>query len=172
MKYIKLLGIVAVIFVTNTSYRTPSTQPTFRIVIDKSDYELSVYDDQGFLIAYPVVFGNQDQGDKLYEGDRRTPLGTYRIDLKKPHPKWSKYMGIDYPSSQDQAKFQQRKQSGIIPANARIGKAIGIHGTWANEDFAVDEFQNWTNGCIALKNIHIEELYKIIPMGTMVTIQK
>ncbi len=170
MKYLRLLSIVAIVFLTNTSYRPASTN-FFRILIDKSEYELSVYDEQGWLVSYPVVFGNKDQGDKLYEGDRRTPIGTYRIVNKKPHPKWHSYMGLDYPTQADLSKFKQRKQAGVIPAKARIGGGIGIHGTWPNEDFAVDEYQNWTLGCISLKNNHMEELFKMTPLGTPVTIQ-
>ncbi|MEP6749023.1 MAG: L,D-transpeptidase [Bacteroidota bacterium] len=47
-----------------------------------------------------------------------------------------------------------------------------MHGTWQNDEMAVDFYQQWTNGCISLKNDEVEELYKIIPVGTPVTIQR
>ena len=69
-------------------------------------------------------------------------------------------------------KFNERKAKGIIPANAKIGGGIGIHGTWPDEDFAVDGMQNWTMGCISTKNEYIRELFNILPVGTKVIIRR
>ncbi|MEP7278993.1 MAG: L,D-transpeptidase [Bacteroidota bacterium] len=142
------------------------------IIIDKSDYELKVYDDDGWYATYPVVFGSKSLDDKMVEGDRKTPEGVYKIASKRPHEKWDKMMLIDYPTKADYDKFNQRKARGLVPRNARIGGGIGIHGTWQRDDMVVDFFQNWTNGCISLKNDEIEELYTMIPVGTPVTIQR
>jgi len=79
-------------------------------------------------------------------------------------------MLIDFPNQADIDKFNQRKAQGLIPRNARIGGGIGIHGTWPRDDMAVDYMQQWTNGCISLKNDEIDELYTMIPVGTKVTI--
>lgn len=142
------------------------------IIIDKSDYELKVYDDDGWYATYPVVFGNKDLNDKMMEGDRKTPEGTFKIVSKRPHEKWDKIMLIDYPTKADIDKFNQRKAQGLIPKYAKPGGGIGIHGTWPRDEMAVDYFQNWTNGCVSLKNDEIEELYSMIPVGTRVTIQR
>jgi lipoprotein-anchoring transpeptidase ErfK/SrfK len=80
-------------------------------------------------------------------------------------------MLLDYPTPADEAKFKERKKKGLIPSNAKIGSGIGIHGTWLNDDKAIDLEQNWTNGCISLKRADIEELYHLIPLQTNVTIQ-
>jgi lipoprotein-anchoring transpeptidase ErfK/SrfK len=79
-------------------------------------------------------------------------------------------MLIDFPTKADIDKFNQRKAEGLIPRGARIGGGIGIHGTWPRDDMAVDYMQQWTNGCISLKNDEVDELYDIIPVGTKVTI--
>lgn len=142
------------------------------IIIDKSDFELSVYDDEGWYATYPAVFGNKNLGDKMMEGDRKTPEGTYKIISKRPHEKWDKMMMLDYPTQADWQKFNQRKAQGLIPRNASIGGGIGIHGTWLNDNIVVDDLTNWTNGCISLKRIDIDDLYNIIPIGTRVTIRK
>lgn len=142
------------------------------IIIDKSDYELRVYDDNGWYATYPVVFGSKSLDDKMTEGDRKTPEGIYKIASKRPHEKWDRMMLIDYPTKADYEKFNMRKAKGLVPQNAKIGGGIGIHGTWQRDDMAVDFFQNWTNGCISLKNDEVEELYNIIPIGTPVTIQR
>nr|MBA2760808.1 L,D-transpeptidase [Segetibacter sp.] len=118
------------------------------------------------------VLGNDDQGDKLFEGDRRTPEGTFTIIDKKVHNKWCRYMGLDFPTASDIQKFNIRKQQRVIPPNARIGGGIGIHGTWPHEDYAVDQYQNWTMGCISLKNEHVKQLFNMMPVGTRVTIKR
>ena len=81
-------------------------------------------------------------------------------------------MALDYPTDESREKFNQRKQRGEIPANARIGGAIGIHGTWPHEDFVIDRFKNWTMGCISMKRDDVEEIYQFTPVGTKVTIRK
>src|SRR6476660_7959336 len=91
------------------------------IVIDKSDYELSIYDDKGWFATYPCVFGNSSLDDKKMEGDRQTPEGVFHILSKRVHDKWDRFMSLDYPTKESYAKFNQRKQNGEIPSDARIG---------------------------------------------------
>ncbi|HZH95224.1 MAG TPA: L,D-transpeptidase [Flavisolibacter sp.] len=143
-----------------------------RIVIDKSDYELQVFDAHGWYATYPVVFGNDPMLDKKVEGDRCTPEGSFKIQSKKPHAKWSRFMLLDYPNGESLAKFNARKQRGEIPMNARPGGGVGIHGTYPHEDFIIDRYKNWTLGCISLKNADVQELYGYLPVGTTVTIKK
>ena len=142
------------------------------ILIDKSDYELNVYDEQGWYATFPVVFGNNTLSDKKMEGDRNTPEGTFRISSKRIHDKWDRFMSIDYPTKESWDKFNQRKQRGEIPSWAKIGGGIGIHGTWLHEDFQIDRYKNWTLGCISMKNEDVEEIYSIVPAGTKVIIRK
>ena len=142
------------------------------ILIDKSDYELSVYDEKGWYATYPVVFGNSSLSDKKMEGDKNTPEGTFRIVSKRYHEKWDRFMALDYPNKESIEKFNRRKQRGEIPADARIGGGVGIHGTWPHEDFVVDRYKNWTMGCISMKRSDVEEIYSFSPTGTKVIIRK
>lgn len=142
------------------------------VVILKESYELKVYDQDGWYATYPVVFGSKSLDDKMMEGDRKTPEGVYHIASKRPHEKWDKMMLIDFPTQTDLEKFKERKDKGLIPRNAKIGGGIAIHGTWPHDDMAVDLYQNWTNGCIALKNEDIDELYELLPIGAQVVIRK
>lgn len=143
-----------------------------RIIVDKSSYELYVYDTQGWFATYPVVFGNSSLDDKRMEGDKNTPEGTFKIVNKRVHDKWDRYLGLDYPTKESLAKFNARKKRGEIPSSASPGGGIGIHGTWPNEDYQIDRFKNWTNGCISLKNDDVEDLYSYVPIGTPITIRK
>jgi murein L,D-transpeptidase YafK len=141
------------------------------IVIDKSDYELNVYDDKGWYATYPVVFGNNSLSDKRMEGDRNTPEGTFHILAKRIHDKWDRFMSLDYPTKESYDKFMQRKRNGEIPANAKIGGDLGIHGTWPHDDYIIDRYKNWTMGCISMKNIDVEDLYTYVRPGTRVVIR-
>ena len=81
-------------------------------------------------------------------------------------------MMFDYPTKESYNKFKYRKAHDLIPQNAKIGGGIGIHGVWPHEEFAVDNFDNWTQGCISMKNKDVEELYNMIKTGTEITITK
>ena len=160
---------------TSTSKRINSkTLPKspIQIIVDKSSYELYVYDAEGWFATYPVVFGNNSLDDKKMEGDRNTPEGTFKIVNKRVHDKWDRYMGLDYPTKESLEKFNERKKRGEVPPNASPGGGIGIHGTFPHEDFVIDRYKNWTNGCISLKNEDVEDLYSYVPVGTPITIKK
>ena len=81
-------------------------------------------------------------------------------------------MELDYPTKKSWDKFRDRKAKGVIPANAKIGGGIAIHGTWPNDDLVVDDFTNWTQGCIALRNDDLDEIFTYVPIGTKVVIRK
>lgn len=147
-----------------------SSNPYY-IIVDKSDYELKVYDDEGWFATYPIVFGSKDLSDKMREGDRRTPTGQFKVVLKKIHSKWGPELLLDYPNDESFRRFKDRKTKGLIPKNARIGDGIAIHATRPNEEWTVDNFFNWTDGCVSVKYSEMKGLYEYIPVGTPVTIQ-
>jgi len=142
----------------------------YYIIISKKNYELKVYDDEGWYATYPCVFGSSDIRDKYMEGDKRTPEGKFKVLLKKINPKWGYELLLDYPNQQSFEKFRERKAEGIIPHNAKIGSGIAIHSTRPQEEWTVDYYQNWTDGCISLKYTEAKDLYSYIPIGTPVTI--
>ena len=171
-KVVKLLSVLMLLIIF-TSFRSKNKSvPAYYIVISKHSYELTVYDDRGWLVKYPVVFGNNDLGDKMKEGDRETPEGTFTIISKRVHEKWDRFMMLDYPTAESYEKFRQRKAQGLIPKDAQIGGGVGIHGTWPHEGYAVDRYENWTEGCISLKNEDVEELFNMVPVGTKVIVRQ
>lgn len=150
-----------------------ANKDTYSVYIIKSEYALKVYDSTGeWMATYPVVFGSKDLGDKMYQGDRKTPEGVFHIVAKRKHEKWNRFMMIDYPNSESLEKFYQRKLEGLIPLTAKVGGEIGIHGTWPHEDYAIDQYRNWTEGCISTKNQYIQELFNLLPVGTRVEIRR
>ncbi|TMN94173.1 hypothetical protein CWB61_18755, partial [Pseudoalteromonas sp. S407] len=88
---------------------THADKDSYSVYIIKSEYALKVYDADGeWMATYPVVFGSNDLGDKMMQGDRKTPEGTFHITAKRKHPKWGYFMSIDYPNEESIAKFNQR----------------------------------------------------------------
>jgi lipoprotein-anchoring transpeptidase ErfK/SrfK len=106
------------------------------------------------------------------EGDKKTPEGTFKVLFKKINPKWGPQLLLDYPTAESIKRFNDRQSRGLIPRNARIGGGIAIHSTRPHEEWTVDYYQNWTDGCISLKYTEAKDLYSYIPNGTPVTIQK
>ncbi len=153
-------------------FKRPRAGNSYYIVISKKNYELKVYDDEGWYATYPCVFGSNDLRDKLMEGDKRTPEGKFKVLLKKSNAKWAFELLLDYPNTQDIAKFNERKARGELPRNAKIGGGIAIHATRPQEEWTVDYYQNWTDGCISLKYSEAKDLFSYIPVGTPVTIEK
>jgi len=143
----------------------------YYIIVSKKDYELKVFDDEGWYATYPIVFGSRDLSDKMKEGDRRTPTGSFKIVLKKIHNKWGPELLLDYPNAESYRRFNERKTKGLLPANARIGDGIAIHATRPEEEWTVDNFYNWTDGCVSVKYSEMKDLYSYIPVGTPVTIK-
>ncbi|MCW3462234.1 L,D-transpeptidase family protein [Chitinophaga nivalis] len=145
------------------------------LLIDKSDYRLYLYEDATLRKIYKVVFGNRDQTDKVSEGDRRTPEGTFHILSKRVDKSWSRFMLLDYPNDISWQKFHERQSAGTLSANATIGGGIGIHGVEYDSgirDNYVESRINWTLGCISMKNADVNELYEIIKVGTPVVIRR
>ena len=131
---------------------------------------MMIYDKNGWLATYPVVFGNEKLNKKTREGDRCTPEGSYKITYKKKHNEWGHFMLLDYPNQQDITRFRALQKKGLIPAGANPGNGIGIHGTRKNEDNYIDRYINWTLGCISTKRDYAKELYELLPLGTVVEI--
>ncbi len=144
------------------------------LLIDKSDYRMYVYEDVQLIKIYKVVFGSNDQSDKLVEGDKRTPNGTFRIQQKRMDNRWSRFMLLDYPNNESLEKHARRVSAGQSRSDASLGGGIGIHGVEnasGIRDFYVDRRINWTLGCVSLKNGDINEIYNVVKVGTPVVIR-
>jgi murein L,D-transpeptidase YafK len=134
--------------------------------VDKSERTFKVVANGRELKTYPCVLGEVPDGDKMMQGDRKTPEGEFGIRSKRMHDKWHAFVWIDYPNAESHQRFAQRKRDGLIPANAKIGGEIGIHGVPEGMDHWIDAGVDWTFGCIALKNADMDEIYPYIMAGT------
>jgi murein L,D-transpeptidase YafK len=143
-----------------------------QIQINKSAYKLSLLKGTKVIKEYPVVLGKNPIDDKRMEGDRCTPEGRFKIRDLYPHKSWSKFIWIDYPTKDSEKKFKLSKKNGEIPKDATIGGEVGIHGVPKGKDYLIDRSENWTWGCISLKNKDVNDLYSVCFKGMNIEILK
>lgn len=136
-----------------------------RLVVRKADRVLLAMRQGQVLKSYPVSLGGQPIGAKRFEGDGRTPEGLYVIDWRNERSRFHLSLHISYPDSSDRARAAA---AGLPP-----GGDIMIHGrpnwlSWLGPWFAG---RDWTDGCIAVGNVDMEELLRAVPIGTPIEIQ-
>lgn len=142
------------------------------LIVNKSKFTLEVVYRRKIVRSYKAVFGPHPLENKKMSGDRCTPEGWFRIQNKNPNSKYTRFMLLDYPNDSSVANFNSLKTNGKIPKSAKIGGDVGIHGIWKGGDDMIEMGVCWTDGCVALKNKDIEELYKFTSIGTRVLIKK
>jgi murein L,D-transpeptidase YafK len=133
------------------------------ILIDKSDRELVVFRDGRALRRYTVSLGFAPEGDKERQGDGRTPEGQFRIDRRNSASRFHLSLGIDYPQPDDVARAAA---GGYSP-----GGDIFIHGQPRGVTGRMRIARDWTEGCIAVTNATMDELWRVTPVGTTVEIR-
>ncbi len=135
------------------------------LLIDKMDASLTVLKGGKEHKTYLVEFGDNWMGDKSMTGDKATPEGIYKVQEKKYGSKTRYYKAllIDYPNKDDKRRYQALVRSGKIPANRGIGGLIEIHGGGGKG-------VHWTDGCIALDNKEMDQVYLASSVNTPVII--
>ena len=150
-----------------------------RIVIKKSARKLQIFDGRKLVKTYTIVLGFSAKGDKEIEGDGRTPEGEFYVFTKNSESRFHLSLGLSYPSKDDAkrglaAGLITNEEYGEIvktidtgdmpPQKTKLGGEIYIHGGGVEND--------WTDGCVALKDDEIREVFAMIPVGTKVRILK
>jgi murein L,D-transpeptidase YafK len=140
-----------------------------KIVVYKSKRKMDLYRNGKVVDTLPVSLGkNSSKGDKIKQGDHRTPEGEYWIRRKLCSQKYYRSLCISYPNAQDIAQARKR---GVKP-----GGDITIHAqpVW-NADGKGDDYtlkRNWTEGCVAVTNKAMEKLWYAVREGVPITIKK
>jgi murein L,D-transpeptidase YafK len=136
-----------------------------RIVIEKAAHRLSLYLGDRLLKTYSIALGANPKGPKERQGDGRTPEGRYVIDARKRNSAFHRALHVSYPNAQDR---QRARRLGVAP-----GGDIMIHGLPNGMGMLgrTHLLRDWTQGCIAVTNDEIEEIWRVVPNGTRVEIQ-
>jgi len=141
-----------------------------RIVVYKGKHTMEVYDGETLLKTYTVAVGRGGKGPKRTSGDNKTPEGKYRIDGRHKSSKFHRFLHVSYPNREDKNAFKQGKKKGTIRSGARIGGAIGLHGEKKDRTWLPHKWVDWTQGCIAVDNDEIEELYRAVKKNAVLEI--
>lgn len=134
-----------------------------KVRVVKSESRLYLLRDDEVMTSYPVVFGANPVGHKVQEGDQRTPEGWYLLDYKNDESRFYRSIRISYPNAEDVYWARQR---GVDP-----GRHIMIHGQNNEMPEGVTRTDNWTDGCIAMSNQHMDELWSAIDLDTPIEIE-
>ena len=138
-----------------------------KIVVIKKERKMYLYREDKVVNTLPVSLGKNPVGHKQQQGDNRTPEGEFFIHRKLCSPKYYRSLCISYPRPEDKVSAAKR---GVNP-----GGAVTLHGqpTW-NADGKGDSYtlsQNWTQGCVAVTNSAMEELWYAVREGVPITIR-
>lgn len=145
------------------------------IVATKSTRKLTLMKNDQVVREYSFTMGWSPEGHKEQEGDERTPEGRYFIKFKNPNSDFHKALQISYPSEEDR---KRARENGVDP-----GDFIMIHGQpnwWTDREDVPDwarsiwdrvhTYVPWTDGCLAVTNEEIDEIYELVDIGTPIYI--
>jgi murein L,D-transpeptidase YafK len=149
-----------------------------RLVVKKNIRELQVFDGERLVKTYTIVLGSSPIGDKQTEGDGSTPEGEFYVFTKNDQSKFFLSLGVSYPGIEDAERglkerlISQEEHDQIVEATknkqmplqkTKLGGEIYIHGGGTIAD--------WTDGCVALRNEEMQELFDAVSVGTAVVIE-
>ena len=130
----------------------------------KAERRLLLFCRELLLVSYDVALGAAPAGHKQRQGDGRTPEGRYTLDWRLAESAYHRSIHVSYPNAEDQARA---RAAGVTP-----GGGIMIHGlpNELGEIGAAHRAADWTDGCIAVTNEEIEQIWSLVPDGTPIEI--
>lgn len=136
-----------------------------RVIVLKKERILRLESHGREIKTYKVALGGDPIGPKTRQGDHKTPEGIYVLDFRKAHSKFYKAIHISYPSAQDRAAAREQ---GVSP-----GGDVFLHGLPNGYGFVggAHRLKDWTDGCIAVTNAEIDEIWAAVADGTPIEIR-
>ena len=136
-----------------------------QVIIDKSDRELHLLEDGEVIRTFKIALGIRPEGDKKKEGDFKTPEGRYRLDVRNPNSDYFLSIHVSYPDAMDR---REASQNGLDP-----GGSIMIHGqpNLPSRSETYYQTQDWTNGCIAVSNSDMIDIWLMTGENTPIEIR-
>jgi murein L,D-transpeptidase YafK len=136
-----------------------------RVIVLKKERILRLESHGREIKTYKVALGGDPIGPKTRQGDHKTPEGIYVLDFRNAHSKFYKAIHISYPSAYDRAAA---REPGVSP-----GGDVFLHGLPNGYGFvgAAHRLEDWTDGCIAVTNVEIDEIWAAVTDGTPIEIR-
>lgn len=160
---LKILLFIGIYFFSSIGH---AIEPADAVLVKKAERTLYLLREGHVLKQYKIMLGPKAKGPKLMEGDERTPEGHYMLDRKNPNSRFYKSIRVSYPNAFDIERAQK--------FNVDPGNAIMIHGmknSWSEKTKMEALKFNWTDGCIAVTDNDMEEIWEAIDVGTPIEIQ-
>jgi len=136
---------------------------SYAVIVDKLAHRLFLLKAGKITKSYACDLGYNSGHQKRRSGDGATPEGMYRVTAVKQHSKYHKALLVNYPNDADRARYRKNVRAGLVRAGAHLGGLIEIHGEGGAG-------RDWTDGCVAVTNKHMDELMRIASVGMPVTI--
>jgi murein L,D-transpeptidase YafK len=136
-----------------------------RVVVLKREHTLQLLDHGKVVKTYKVALGGDPVGPKTRQGDHKTPEGVYVLDRRNVHSQFYKSIHISYPNERDRA---EARHNGVSP-----GGDVFVHGlpkayAWVG---ASHRLKDWADGCVAVTNEELDEIWKAVADGTPIEIR-
>jgi murein L,D-transpeptidase YafK len=140
----------------------PTSAMADKVVVLKGERRLLLMKGDEVLKTYVVSLGGNPVGGKIRQGDSKTPEGTYVLDRHNAHSQYHKSIHISYPNAEDIARA---RKLGVSP-----GGDVFLHGL-PNDFHGPSGLADWTEGCIAVTNQDIDEIWRMVADGTPIEIK-
>lgn len=164
---IDLFALLVLVAVTASAAddKIPSAAKADRVIVMKKERTLTLMSGDNILKAYKIALGGTPVGPKGQEGDHKTREGTYVLDRRNPNSKFYRSIHISYPNAEDRDRAQKL---GVSP-----GGDVMVHGLpngfgWLG---AAHLARDWTDGCVAVTNQEMDEIWNAVPDGTPIEIR-
>jgi murein L,D-transpeptidase YafK len=162
-------SIIAILSIAVTCFGAeqalPADAKADRVVVAKMERTLTLMSRGKILKTYKVALGGEPVGPKLRQGDHKTPEGVYVLDRRNAHSQFYRSIHVSYPDAADRVRA---KKLGVSP-----GGDIYVHGLpngygWIGNGHRL---KDWTDGCIAVTNKEMDEIWRAVEDGTMIEIK-
>ncbi len=141
----------------------PASVAADKVLVLKGQRKLLLIKGNEVLKTYTVSLGGNPIGFKIREGDRKTPEGIYVLDRHNAHSQYHRSIHISYPNAEDVARARK--------LGVPTGGDLFIHGLPNDFKWPSGQQGDWTDGCIALSNAEIDEIWRMVPDGTPIEIK-
>jgi len=164
-RFLLVLTFACLVACGTTKTAAPPSETVSRIIIEKSAHTRTLMHGDEVVKSYKVALSREPVGAKERQGDHKVPEGDYVIDAKKPNSRFHMALHISYPNASDSARAHSL---GVNP-----GGDVEIHGvesafSWLG---GLQRHVDWTDGCIAVSDSEIEEIWPLVPVGTPIEIR-
>ena len=167
-KYGVVTGLVVILLVGTTFFSASLSASEFpvadKVIIEKEKRKLHLVRDGNAFRTFDIALGGAPLGDKEKEGDFKTPEGSYELDLRNPNSDYFLSIHVSYPNNRDR---QEARQKGVDP-----GGQIMIHGQPNTPTYSAGYYKSadWTNGCIAVSNSDMIDIWLMTPNSVTIEI--